>query len=86
MSLGWKFMMPLALAYLVVVCLTIYVAQHLLGLANPRAVALVLTAVSLILGAVVFVLLDRGVTIRGTERRRLVRPAARRPHRIPASV
>jgi NADH-quinone oxidoreductase subunit H len=91
MALGWKFMMPLALAYIMIVCLTDYAARRFLGITDLRGVAFVLTGVSAVLAFVVFVLLDRGTLIRGTGRRRaalLARgPAAlRRPQRITASL
>jgi NADH-quinone oxidoreductase subunit H len=92
MALGWKFMMPLALAYIMVVCLVDYAARRWLGLTDPRAVAVVLTGTSVLLALVVFVLLDRGALIRGSGRRRVAADGrlgagpARRPQRVPASL
>jgi NADH-quinone oxidoreductase subunit H len=86
MALGWKFLMPLALAHILIVCVTIYLAQHVLGLASPRATALALTVVSVGLGGLVFFVLDRGSLIVGSERRaRAAETILRRPQRVTAS-
>jgi NADH-quinone oxidoreductase subunit H len=76
MALGWKFMMPLALVYIMVVCLTDYAARRFLGLTDSRSVAFVL---------------NRGALIGGSDRRRTaptpLHPAAiRRPQRVTASL
>jgi NADH-quinone oxidoreductase subunit H len=95
MALGWKVLMPLALAYIMVICLADLAATALFGITNPRGVALVLTGVSVVVAFVVFVLLDRGVLIQGAGRRRAGAAAApsaasaaaalRRPQRVTAS-
>ncbi|MEP6745395.1 MAG: NADH-quinone oxidoreductase subunit NuoH, partial [Gemmatimonadota bacterium] len=58
MSLGWKFLLPLALAYVIVVATTLYLADTVLGLAaSPMGRLGVLSGVSaLCLGIVVFAL------------------------------
>jgi NADH-quinone oxidoreductase subunit H len=92
MALGWKVMMPLALAYIMIICLADFAATQLFGITSPRGVAVVLTGVSLVVAFIVFVLLDRGVLIHGAGRRRAaiaaVGPAAalRRPQRVTASL
>ena len=64
MSLGWKVMLPVALAYVVLVAMTILVLDEL-GIPYGFRFGLVLTAVSaLATGAFVF-FLDRGRTIQG---------------------
>jgi NADH-quinone oxidoreductase subunit H len=70
MALGWKFLMPLALVYLMVVCTTIWISDRFFGLSGLLGQTLVLTGVSLVAGLVVFVLLDRGAIISGSEGRR----------------
>jgi len=69
MSLGWKFLLPLALAYVMVVASTLYVADRWLGLGASVLGRLgVLSGVSaLCLGFVVFAL-DRGAVISGADR------------------
>ena len=70
MALGWKFLMPLALVYLMVVCTTIWVSDRFFGLSGLLGQTLVLTGVSVVAGLVVFVLLDRGAIVSGSEGRR----------------
>ncbi len=76
MALGWKVMMPLALAYIVVVTATSWAAEHLLGLATPRGQQAVLAAVSLALGGAFFLGVDRGALVSGSARRAAARPAS----------
>jgi NADH-quinone oxidoreductase subunit H len=78
MALGWKFLMPAALAYIMIVCVAVYVLQHVVGLTSPRAVAGGLTVLSLALGAVIFWLIDRGAIVSGSvaKRERALREAA----------
>jgi NADH-quinone oxidoreductase subunit H len=73
MSLGWKTLLPLALAYVMLVAVTSY-ATRVAGLGAGLQL-LVLTVVSgLALGGVVF-LLDRGRVVSGSERRAAVAAA-----------
>lgn len=69
MALGWKVLMPLALAYIMVICLAIYVFERRLGLTDPTAAGLALFGVNLVVLVLVFGLLDSNVFIRGTPRR-----------------
>ena len=69
MALGWKVLMPLALAYIMVVCVAIYVIERVLGIADPTRAGLALFGVSLVVALLVFGLLDSGVFIKGTPRR-----------------
>jgi NADH-quinone oxidoreductase subunit H len=66
MALGWKVMMPLALAYIMVMCIAIYVVEQVLGVDHPVLGSLVLFALNLGLGFLVFGLLDSGMFIRGS--------------------
>jgi NADH-quinone oxidoreductase subunit H len=68
MALGWKVLMPLALAYIMVVCTSIYLLEHHLGIFTPKREALALFGVNLGLAVLVFGLLDSGVFIRGSGR------------------
>jgi NADH-quinone oxidoreductase subunit H len=66
MALGWKVLMPIALAYIMVMCVAIYVVERVLGLTNPVLASLALFALNVGLGILVFGLLDSGVFIRGS--------------------
>jgi NADH-quinone oxidoreductase subunit H len=66
MALGWKFMLPVALTYIIVVTLALYVFEHLLGITSPRALMGALAGVSAACAFVVFVIMDRGSLIRGS--------------------
>ena len=35
MALGWKVLLPLALAYIMVICVAIYVIEHVAGITDP---------------------------------------------------
>jgi NADH-quinone oxidoreductase subunit H len=69
MALGWKVMMPLALAYIMVMCVAIYLVERTLGITNPVAGSLVLFALNLVIAFLVFGVLDSGVFIRGSGHR-----------------
>jgi NADH-quinone oxidoreductase subunit H len=69
MALGWKVMMPLALAYIMVMCVAIYVVERVLGLTSPVLASLALFALNAGLAVLVFGLLDSGVFIRGSGHR-----------------
>ena len=66
MALGWKVMMPLALAYIMVMCVAIYVVERLLGITDPVWASMALFGLNLGLAILVFGLLDSGVFIRGS--------------------
>jgi NADH-quinone oxidoreductase subunit H len=70
MTLGWKILMPLALVYIMVICTAIYLIQHVAGITDPRLSALVLFGVNIVLGVLVFGLLDSGLFIKGAASRR----------------
>ena len=80
MALGWKVLMPLALAYIMVVCTAIYLIERVGGVTNPRLESFILFGVNLVVGVLVFRILDSGTFIKGSGRRRDVGvPAAARP-------
>jgi NADH-quinone oxidoreductase subunit H len=81
MALGWKVLLPLALAYIMVICVAIYVLERFIGLTDPVMKSLALFGLNLIIAVLVFGLLDRGVFVRGSarQRRALDAPARRAP-------
>jgi NADH-quinone oxidoreductase subunit H len=82
MALGWKVMIPLALAYVMVIAVAIYLIEDVLHVGSIRVEQLVLGGVSLALGFVVFFLMDRNTVISGSQAKRreaLVRAAPASP-------
>jgi NADH-quinone oxidoreductase subunit H len=69
MALGWKVLMPLALAYIMVICTAIYGIEHVAGIVDPKLRSLALFGVNFVLGLLIFGLLDSGVFIKGSNRR-----------------
>ena len=65
MALGWKFMLPLALVNIMGVAIASWVAREVLHLGSPLAQALLLTALSAAVTALLFVVVDRGLLIGG---------------------
>jgi NADH-quinone oxidoreductase subunit H len=80
MALGWKVLMPIALAYIMVVCTAIYGIEHVAGITDPKLRSLALFGVSIVMGLLVFGLLDSGVFIKGSNRRQ--QASAARPGRV----
>jgi len=72
MALGWKVMMPLALAYIMVTCTAIYLVERVFGIQGPVAGSLVLFGLNLVIAFLVFGLLDSGIFIRGSGHRQQV--------------
>ncbi len=68
MALGWKFMLPLALLYIMVVCVAVWGIEHVAGITSARVKMGILFGLNLVLGYVVFFLLDRGVVLGGSYR------------------
>jgi NADH-quinone oxidoreductase subunit H len=62
MSLGWRFMLPLALAYIVIIAGAV-LALDALGLGRGLAFSLVLLALNVVLVLALFAFLDRGRVI-----------------------
>jgi NADH-quinone oxidoreductase subunit H len=67
MALGWKVMLPLALAYVMVIAVAIWLVERGLGL-GPRLAMLALFGLNLVIGYLVFFVLDRGFLVRGSYR------------------
>jgi NADH-quinone oxidoreductase subunit H len=70
MALGWKVLMPLALVYIMVICTAIYLLEHVAGITDPKLAALALFGVNVVLGVLVFGLLDSGIFVKGAASRR----------------
>jgi len=68
MELGWKIMLPVALAYIVVVATTVWILDEL-GVALGIPYGLALFGVNLVLAAVLLWGVDRGRLIAGSRRR-----------------
>jgi len=71
MGLGWKFMIPLALVYILVICFAIWILQTVAGITSPLLKAAILFGVNLVLGYLVFFILDRGHILSGSYAREL---------------
>jgi NADH-quinone oxidoreductase subunit H len=70
MGLGWKVLMPLALAYIMVVCVAIYLIEHEFGITAPVYKSLLLFGLSAVIAVLVFGLLDSGVFLKGSAQQR----------------
>jgi NADH-quinone oxidoreductase subunit H len=84
MALGWKFLTPVTLGYIMLVCVVLYVAE-LIGLGQTLALHLVLTGVSVVCAIALFFVVDRGLIVSGSAARRARRAGRRPPQRITAS-
>jgi NADH-quinone oxidoreductase subunit H len=79
MALGWKVLLPLALVYIMVICVAIYVLDRFTGLTDPILKSLSLFGLNVVLALLVFGLLDSGVFVRGSaHQRRALEARARR--------
>ena len=92
MSLGWKFMLPVALAYIVIVA-SATLGLDYLGLDRGRNFGLAMFGLNLVLLVLLFVILDRGRIISPAysrvERERMARLRARavdRAHLAPGEI
>jgi NADH-quinone oxidoreductase subunit H len=66
MALGWKVMMPLALAYIMVMCTAIYLVERVLEVGSPVTGSLILFGLNIAIAFLVFGVLDSGMFIRGS--------------------
>ena len=79
MALGWKVLMPLALTYIMVVAVALYLIERVAGLTSPVAVSLAMLGLNVVVAILVFGLLDSGIFIRGSaQRQRLLEQRAER--------
>ncbi|MDX2260274.1 MAG: NADH-quinone oxidoreductase subunit NuoH [Gemmatimonadales bacterium] len=65
MSLGWKVLLPIALAYILVTAGALWGIDRGLGWTDPRRQAQALLGLNLVLGWLLFYVLDRGRVVRG---------------------
>jgi NADH-quinone oxidoreductase subunit H len=66
MALGWRVMLPLALAYITVLASAIWYLHAVHGWAYDARFALALFGLNVVLGGVLFFGIDRGRIVRGT--------------------
>jgi NADH-quinone oxidoreductase subunit H len=71
MALGWKVLMPIGLAYVMLIAGAVYLTDNVLHLASPALKILVLAIINLGLGYIVFFVVDRGLLISGSKGRPL---------------
>jgi NADH-quinone oxidoreductase subunit H len=63
MSLGWKVLMPIGLAYVMLIATAIYLTDNVVMLTSPALKMLLLTLINIACGYIIFVVLDRGLLI-----------------------
>jgi NADH-quinone oxidoreductase subunit H len=71
MALGWKFMIPLALVYLVVICVAVWGIESVAGITSLKIKALILFGLNAVMCYGVFFVLDRGAILSGSYRRQV---------------
>jgi NADH-quinone oxidoreductase subunit H len=69
MALGWKFMLPMALVYVMVIAIAVWVIEDVAGVADPTARGLLLVGLNVVLAGLLFFGLDRGLIVQGASRR-----------------
>jgi hypothetical protein len=74
--------MPLALAYIMFIATAIWLIDHVLGITSTRPAQLVLFGLNLLVGFLIFGVLDSGVFVRGSVRS----PQSLEPRRSRAQV
>jgi NADH-quinone oxidoreductase subunit H len=68
MALGWKFLIPLALIYLVVIGVAVWGIESVAGITAPKVKALILFGLNVVMCYAVFFILDRGAILSGSYR------------------
>jgi NADH-quinone oxidoreductase subunit H len=76
MALGWKFMLPVALTYVMLIGAAIWAIEDLAGVTEPTRRNLLLFGLNVVLAFLVFFLLDRGLIVRGAAARATARRQA----------
>jgi NADH-quinone oxidoreductase subunit H len=77
MALGWKVLMPIGLTYVMLIATAVYVTENLLGITSLGIRMLILGGINLVLGYIVFFVLDRGLLISGSKNRPVAGPLDR---------
>jgi NADH-quinone oxidoreductase subunit H len=72
MALGWKVLLPMALAYIMVVATAIYLIEDVFKVTSVTAQHGILFGVSAVVGWLVFFLVDRNAVIAGSQMQRRV--------------
>jgi NADH-quinone oxidoreductase subunit H len=72
MALGWKVLLPFSVVYVLVIAGAVEILEHGLGWTDPRVEGVALFVLNLVLGWIVFTVLDRGRVVHGTEPERLL--------------
>ena len=70
MGLGWKVLMTLALAYIMLTCVAIYLIEQRFGITSPVYKSLVLFGLNIVVAGLVFGLLDSGMFLKGSAQQR----------------
>jgi NADH-quinone oxidoreductase subunit H len=70
MALGWKFLLPVALAYIMLTATAIWLLEGPMGVGDVRTRALWLLGLNAVLAVLLFRGLDRGLIVSGSEGRR----------------
>ena len=82
MSLGWKVLLPMALAYIMVVATAVFLIQDVFHVTSILVQHAILFGLSLVVGWLVFFLVDRNAVIAGSQLQRreaLIKAAAASP-------
>ncbi|MEO8140209.1 MAG: NADH-quinone oxidoreductase subunit NuoH [Gemmatimonadota bacterium] len=70
MALGWKVLMPIGLAYIMLIALAIYLIDNVFGVTTPAVKMIALFLINVALGYLVFKVFDRGLLITGSRDKR----------------
>ena len=76
--------MPLALTYIMVICLALYLIEHRAGITAPVLRSLILFGLNVIILGLVFGLLDSNVFVKGSGKQRRSLDARARRERVTA--
>ena len=84
MALGWKVMLPISILYVMVIAAALWAVEHLAGITALKPKMGILFGINLVLGYLVFFVLDRGLIMAGSYRRS-VTPTSPTPLASPTS-
>ena len=69
MALGWKFMIEVATLYIVIIAVAIHLVERVMGVSDPLMRGVIYAVLNVVLAYLVFVVLDRGLIIKGSAHR-----------------